>query len=129
MDLFAQAAAVLAANPRVEAAYAFGSRARGDARESSDVDLGVVLGESISLAEELRLRASVVNALARDDVDLVILDHASPVLRHEVLATGRRLFARDGEAADLRETAWQREFLDTAHLREVQRRLMREALQ
>ncbi len=125
-DAFQQAATVLAADPRVDAVYGFGSRIRGTAGPMSDIDLAVLLNREIKLIEELRLRAAVVEALQRDDVDLVRLNHAPPLLRYEVVATGRRLFARDDDAADRFEARCVREYLDTHHLRAVQRRLARE---
>ena len=125
-DLFDKATGVLARDPRVEAVYGFGSRIHGSAGPRSDVDLAVLLNQEVKLIEELRLRATVVEALGRDDVDLVRLNHAPPLLRFEVLATGRRLFARDEEAVDEFEARCLREYQDTHHLRAVQRRLARE---
>lgn len=125
-DLFDRSAAILARDPRVEAVYAFGSRIHGAAGPNSDVDLAVLLNEDLKLMETLRLRATVVETLGRDDVDLVPLNQAPPLLRHEVLASGRRLFARDELTVDRFEERSLREYLDTRHLRDVQRRLARE---
>lgn len=122
-----EAAARLATDPRVVAVWGFGSRARGETIASSDVDLAVLLDQEVSLREELRLRSTVVEELRRDDVDLVILNGAPPLLRYEAVAAGARLFARDEEAADRFEERAVREALDTAYLREVQQRLAREA--
>lgn len=89
--------------------------------------MAVLLDREIGLGEELRLRAVVVEALRRDDVDLVVLNHAPPLLSYEVIAAGNRLFARDDEEADRYEERAARECFDTAHLRKVQQRLAREA--
>jgi len=110
------------------AVYGFGSRARGKARPRSDVDLAVLLDRRLSLGDELRLRAEVVETLRRDDVDLVILNQAPPVICYEVVAAGRRLFARDPEAADDFEHRTAMRYFDTEHLRETQRRIAREIL-
>jgi len=126
-DFLGRAGAVLARDERVRAVWGFGSQARGEAFETSDVDVAVLLGGPVSLREELRLRSLVVEALARDDVDFVVLNHAPPLLRYEVIAAGSRLFARDEEEADDFEMRAARECWDTAHLREVQQRLAREA--
>ena len=127
-DLFEKAARLLADDPRILALWGFGSRARGTHGPRSDVDLAVLLDAAPTLMEKLRLRADVVDDLGRDDVDLVVLNQAAPLLRYEVLKDGRRLFARDEEAADAFELRALREYLDTRHLRAVQRRLAREAL-
>jgi hypothetical protein len=71
----------------------------------------------------------VAGALKSDAVDLVFLAAATPVLRHEVVTTGRRLYARDAAQADRYEERCILEYLDTAWLRKVQRDLAREALE
>ncbi len=126
-DELQRAADRLARDPRVEAVWGFGSRARGEAGPRSDVDLAVLLDRTPSLRDELRLRAEVVEELRRDDVDLAVLNLAPPLLRYEAVAAGRRLFARDEETADRFEERAARECFDTAHLRAVQQRLAREA--
>jgi len=126
-----RAAAVLAEDPRVLAVYGFGSRARGEAGPRSDVDVAVLLAgpwhERPSLRDELRLRSRVTEALHRDDVDLVILNGAPPLLRFEVVSANGRLFTRDDEASDRWEHRSIMEYLDTAHLRKVQQDYAREA--
>jgi hypothetical protein len=122
-----RAAQRLARVPRVLAVWGFGSRVRDEARPGSDLDLAVLLDGDVGLVDELRLRATVVEELRRDDVDLVVLNQAPPLLRYEVIAARSRLFARDEEVADRYEERAARECFDTAHLRSVQQRLMREA--
>ncbi len=122
-----RAADRLARDPRVQAVYAFGSRARGTAGPASDVDIGVLLDRRLSLGDELRLRAEVVAELRRDDIDFVVLNQAPPLLRYEVVAAGSRLFARDPEAAARFEHRTAMRCFDTAYLRQVQQRLLREA--
>lgn len=128
-DNFAPALAILAQDCRVQAVYGFGSRVHGNAGPLSDVDIAVSLSAPIPLDEELRLRADVVTALHRDDVDLVILNDAPPLLVYEVVTRGVRLFARDALAMDEFEHRSIMEYFDTQYLRDVQRRLMREAMQ
>lgn len=123
-----RAATALTADPRVLAVYGFGSLARGAAHPGSDLDLAVLLDRPLSLGEELSLRAEAVDAVHRDDVDLVILNLAPPLLRYEVIATGSRLYARSPLAVDQFEEAALREYLDTAHLRHIQQDLARQAL-
>lgn len=118
----------LARNPRVVAVYLFGSIAREEAHPGSDVDLALLTDGKVTLDEELELRAVVSEELQRGDVDLVFLAGAPPVLRHEVIAAGRRLFTRDEGAADAFEERSIQEYLDTAWLRKVQRSLAAEHL-
>jgi hypothetical protein len=118
----------LASHPRVLSVYLFGSAARGKTHSASDIDIAVQIEGQLTLDEELDLRAAVTEELQRDDVDLVLLSEAPPLLRYEVVSTGRRLFARDAAAADRLEERWLMEYLDTAWLRKVQRQLAAEAL-
>ena len=119
----------LAKDLRVSAVYGFGSRARGESGPRSDVDLAVLLtsDEPLSLREEVRLRAEVVEELRRDHVDLVILNQAPPLLAYEVVAAGCRLFSRDEEASDDFEARTAMRWLDTEWLRRTQQRYAREA--
>lgn len=111
----------------VLAAWAFGSAARGTDGPTSDLDIAILAERPLALMERLRLRADLVEHLGRE-VDLVVMNDAPPLLRWEVLSDHRRLFATDEELVDDFELRCQREYLDTRHLREVQRRLAREAL-
>lgn len=86
----------------VVAAYVFGSAATGRTRPESDVDIAVLLGARLpprrAFALRLRLITDLGSALGRPDVDLVILNDASPLLAHRVLSTGRLVFERSASA-------------------------------
>ena len=86
---------LLAAEPRVRRIILFGSRARGDARPGSDVDLAVE-GEHLTpetlAAMQTRLEESTIPYL----VDLVPLDeNLDPRLREHILADGISIYERD----------------------------------
>ncbi len=104
----------------------FGSRARGEARPDSDLDVAV-LPESLDAGARRRLQADLAVALAElapeGRVDVVLLDEAGDVLRHRALATGRLLLCRDRRAWSDFQVATFREHGD----REWARRLLREA--
>lgn len=114
-------------DPRVQAIYLFGSTATGETHPRSDIDLAVLLDAPISLGDELRMRAIAVEELHRDDIDFVVLNHATPLLRYEVVTRGRRLFARDDAAVDAFEHRSVMTYMDTEYLRRVQRDILREA--
>ena len=67
-----------------ELALLFGSVASGRDRAGSDVDIGVLFGARgvPSLRDRLALAVDLDRACGRD-VDLVVLDDAPPLLRHE----------------------------------------------
>jgi predicted nucleotidyltransferase len=80
--------------PDVIAAWAFGSAQTGRVGASSDLDVGVLFALSPSLDELADLRRELQQALQVDDIDLVVLNEASPILRFEVTC-GRLLLCRD----------------------------------
>lgn len=95
------AALTKALEPHVEVleAYLFGSQARGDAHASSDVDVAVYLDKNAKLASAFGhaadIGADLMAALGRNDVDVVVLNDAPPLLYHRVLRDGIRLLSRD----------------------------------
>lgn len=109
----------------VRLAYVFGSAARDQARASSDVDIAVLL-EPLPAPADLDRLATDLETVAGRRVDLVVLNTAPPLLAHEVIKTGQRLTCRS-EAERVRfETHAAARYLDTAHLRRVQHRYLRE---
>lgn len=127
-DLDRAVAGAAASEPAVLAAYLFGSRARDEARPASDLDVAVleVPGQLLSVEAEDRLRRAIASATGLA-VDLARLVPSSPVLAFEVLEGGRRVFARDAERADELEERLLQRYLDTEHLRRVQREYLLEA--
>jgi predicted nucleotidyltransferase len=89
--------------PEVQAVWLFGSYARGEQRQTSDIDLAVMT--SHELCRDYRHRADLIRA-AEDflgvPVDVVPLgSHLSPVIVFEALASPKLLFARNKASADL----------------------------
>jgi predicted nucleotidyltransferase len=96
---------VLRGVPGLRLAVLFGSHAVQAAGPHSDVDIGVRWQAGGRLVDDLRLQAELTLAAGRD-VDLVLLDEASTLLRWEVARRGLPLFeARPGEFARFRATA------------------------
>jgi len=100
-------------------AYLFGSLSRGQAGQ--DVDLAILTWDRPAF----RLREAITNCLATDRVDLVDLQRASPVLRFEIIRTGRPLYVADKETQQRFELATMRLYRDTAPLRRQQREHLR----
>ncbi len=90
--------AALAARPEVREGYLFGSQARGDARTDSDVDVAVFVDEEPlrqpGFGYAAELGSALQAALKRSDVEVVVLNHAAPLLYYRVLRDGIRLVTR-----------------------------------
>lgn len=133
--LLSRLRAALRTEPNVRLAVLFGSVAKGDDREDSDIDVLVVLddpriGRLVALSERLTGRFGL-------DLQLVRLADAenSPALMADAMEQGRVLVDRESGWAGLQETAgkWQRlardaekwspEPLDRLELNTVDRRL------
>ena len=119
---------VLARSAEVKFAYVFGSCARGDTGPLSDVDMAVFLDSRVeSFDFRLRLMEALSRALGTERFDLVILNDASPVLRYEVIREGRVIKEIKSSRVEF-ETRTLAEYLDTAHMRKVQREYLKEQL-
>lgn len=82
--------------PDMEALYAFGSRARGDARVHSDLDLAVLSATALDPLRRFQAQQALSVQLGVD-VDLVDLRTASSVLQSEVIHDGKLLFTSDAD--------------------------------
>jgi predicted nucleotidyltransferase len=103
--------AVLASAPlqgrRIGACWAFGSRARGAGKADSDVDLAVLCDPALGLE-----RTRVIDIVGREigvGVDVIDMGSAPPVLKWEVITTGRLLVERDQVAVEdfVRRARWE----------------------
>lgn len=105
----------------VVAATLIGSRARGTAGPLSDVDIGVWHEPGLEPAALLQLRFSLAragaDALGTDEIDIVPLNSATPLLRHRAIRDGKRLIERDPKARVQLEAKALIEYLDTAPIR------------
>ena len=105
----------------VVAAMLIGSQARGSAGPLSDIDVGVWhmpgLDPKTLLKLRLELTDSAARALGTDEVDVVLLNGATPLMRHRAIRDARRLVERDPKARVRLETRAVLDYLDTAPLR------------
>jgi len=107
VDWFETVESVLADHP-VSVGIVFGSRARGESHEHSDIDVAVAFedrqpGDSGHLDARLGLGADLALALGTDDVDVVDLRSAPPALVRAIFRDGKRVVGTDEAAIQLRE--------------------------
>jgi uncharacterized protein len=81
-------------HPEILSAYLFGSFAKGTATPSSDVDLALFLAKTPGIAWITDTTAALSKQLGRE-VDLILLNNASPFLKFQVFRYGKLLFERD----------------------------------
>ena len=121
-----QIEAVLAETPvDVVAAYLYGSRARGSAGATSDVDLAVLLARApaATLKSPARDLESQLERALRLPVEVIVLNGAPADLVHRVLRDGKVLLDRDRATRIRFEVQARNEYFDLAPLRRLYRRL------
>lgn len=85
----------------VASVYLFGSHAEGRAHRESDVDLGVLLRWDCYPTDRDRfearvlLSAELISVLGCNEVDIVILNDAPPLLGRRIVYEGTRVFLGD----------------------------------
>jgi len=98
---------------RILVAYMFGSKSRGLQTTESDTDIAVLLYELpknlLDYYLDLMERLSTVLG---DSIDLVVLNTAPPLLKHQVIKYGKILYSRDEEARVEFEARAIKEYLD-----------------
>jgi predicted nucleotidyltransferase len=106
-DLVTKLGRALAGRAEILDAYLFGSQARGTVQGHSDVDVAVYVERATDLNRgfgiDAEIAADLMSVLGRNDVDVVLLNLADPVLYHRVLRDGVRLVVRDPKATAGRE--------------------------
>lgn len=89
----------LGTRPEILEAYLFGSQARGRAKPHSDLDVAVFIDEATSPTSPYGygadLAADLMRVCERDDVDVIVLNSAPPLLYQRVLRDGIRVCSRD----------------------------------
>jgi len=121
-------ARVLSTFPEVQAAFLFGSRAKGSAHPGSDVDVALVPATAGLRKRKLDLLAALAG-VGLDDIDLAILDGKDVVLRFEAVSPNKLIYATEYFDRGSYYSRSIREYFDFLPVLEVQRRAYKERLQ
>jgi hypothetical protein len=112
----------------VVVAYLFGSVARGEDNKLSDVDIGVLLDESLSKQDmfnlELQIIDDIVGLLGSDKIDLTIMNQAPLLLKFNIIKDGYLLKSDESSRIPF-ETRVMSRYLDEKYYRQ---RHMRETV-
>lgn len=121
----AEAVRRLEAGVSPSAVILFGSRADGDGGPRSDHDIAILSGGRLPSWEETRSLQADLEDVLKTNVDLVLLDDASPVLAMQVLREGRLLSCRQAGALEAFIVRTLTDYADLKQVRApIERRLM-----
>jgi len=115
-----------AAKQEVVAVYLFGSRARGQEKKLSDVDLGILLERNV-LSAQNDLRTTYLVELARilrKDLHIVIMNGAGEGILAQVFKHGKCIFQRDPRTLARFKTASYSMIAEFGHLRAMMEKAM-----
>ncbi len=117
----------------VSTCYLFGSRAGGNARPGSDVDLAVLFfpydPTKHNLELQTKIEAELASALNPLEVDLVFLQKENLMFKFEVVYTGKVIYCKNEDARTDFEDIVVRDYLDFAPFLDRYYRDMADAVQ
>jgi uncharacterized protein len=93
----------LAKNKNIELVYLFGSQAK-ERKKPKDLDIAMLLKKKLSPEKTIAFKEDVISKLhpfVDYEIDIIILNHASPFLKHQVLKYGKLLFSRSEKSVSL----------------------------
>ena len=108
----------------VQAAYIFGSVVTGRARPNSDIDIAVLVHPKVMRGDTLKYRLDLIadlsSALQRSDVDVVLVNQATPALAHNIITKGVLVFERSRSARIAFQIRTLNIYMDTEPMRRLQ---------
>ncbi|MDR9410334.1 MAG: nucleotidyltransferase domain-containing protein [Balneolaceae bacterium] len=96
MDQFRIIEEYFSRKPGIAAVYLYGSAASGKEHKHSDLDIALLYkeGEEPEFNEQLQIVDDLTSSLGKE-IDLLILNGASPIIRMQVLKKGKKMIERD----------------------------------
>lgn len=111
----------------IELLLIFGSYSNGRSNARSDIDIAFLSAKDLKVEEELELLKDLIYYFGRDNIDLVNLRKATPLLLYEIASNSKVLYERDDGYLKFKIRAGAR-YADTKHLREKRREFLDEVL-
>lgn len=87
---------VLFDNKKIIFCYVFGSYAENRQRDGSDMDIAIYVKEKVEVYEYIELKNELEKLLIKD-VDLVILNDATPLIKYEIYVNHVKVFSKNKE--------------------------------
>lgn len=117
---------------QVVLAYLFGSRARGTAAPRSDIDIAVLFSDKVKqddyFDKRIELASEIDKALRTYKTEVICLQEAPPLLKHEAVFRGKAIFVKDRNLQFKVETRIMQEYEDTKYLRTTSYRILEEQI-
>lgn len=107
------------ARDEIKAAYIFGSYAKGMASNMSDVDIALLYDEKFLMKIYLLDIMNQLSSLLGKDTDVVILNHATSLVSHQVRKHGELILDRDPSFRKQFEIKQRKFYEDYLHLHEI----------
>jgi uncharacterized protein len=104
----------------IKLVYIFGSYAKGTNSDKSDIDIAFLLGDVYNPLDKLSLLGELCDILKSDDIDLVILNSANSVLKHQVIKYGKLIYKETEELKVYFEVRVLKEYMDMDYFRKTQ---------
>lgn len=79
--------------------FLFGSRAKGDARETSDFDIAVDAGSKISLGVIARIKDEIDELRTLKSIDIIDLNRVNPKFKTIIRKSGVNIYDRGNRTA------------------------------
>ncbi|KGM98410.1 nucleotidyltransferase [Clostridium novyi A str. 4552] len=105
---------------KIKLIYIFGSYAKGTNNSNSDLDIAVLLEHNYNAMDKLSLISDLTLIFKRDDIDLVILNSANSVLRHQIVKYGKIIFMENEDIKVNFEVRTLKEYMDMEPFRKTQ---------
>jgi len=98
---------------KILVAYLFGSQAKKLNTKISDVDIAILLSETPkNLFEYYLYMVNKLSGTVGDNLDLIILNTAPPMLKHQIIKYGKIIYTRDEKERIKFEARAESEYLD-----------------
>jgi predicted nucleotidyltransferase len=113
-------------NYNIKLIYIFGSYAKGSNNSKSDLDIAILLNNNYNPLDKLSLIGDLTSIFKRDDIDLVLLNSANSVLKHQVIKYGKLVFMENEDIKVDFEVKVLKEYMDMEPFRKTQMKYINE---
>lgn len=103
----------------IQLVYVFGSYAKGNNNKNSDLDIAMLM-EEVEFNDKLSLIGDLTDIFKRNDIDLVILNSANSVLKHQIIKYGKLIYMKSEDIKVDFEVKVLKEYMDMEPFRRTQ---------